>query len=242
MNITQLLADLATGELSDLSLGSETEGTVPADQIARVLRGVNSALSALHNRFICSWEEVPLTVTAERQRYPLRSVHAMTDTDVGNPEERFIQDTAEVPFPSRILRPLSASFGVVCDDGVYYLPTPFNEPNDPLSILTVREDILVIPEFYADKPFTVTYQPRPARVDTNTDPATEIDIPFALEQALLAKTASHVWGSRNGEMGIAKSQVLGNEYEMICAEIERQGLFEGPLGTANDKFVAGGWV
>lgn len=242
MNITQLLADLAVGELSDLYLGSEEDGTVPEDQVARVLRGVNSALSALHNRFICSWEEVPLTITTARTRYPLRGIHAATNTEPGNTTERFILDTEDAPFPTRILRPISASFGVVCDDGVYYLPTPFNEPNDPLSVLVVNEDTLIIPEYYADTPFSVIYQPRPARVEVTTARTDEIDIPYALEQALLAKTASHVWGSRNGEIGVAKSQVLGNEYEMICAEIERQGLFEGPMSSANDKFVAGGWV
>ena len=234
MNVTELLARLSRGLLSNLSLSNEGNGTIQAGKIPALVDHINEALLHLYTRFDLSEKEMVIVQQANLTRYRLRLSNALSQTvsaPAGTP--LYIQDSASNPFADDLVKVL----------GVYNTrgqELPLNDNNAPASLFTPQHDLLQVPHPAAGVPLYIIYQAK-HKLLTHTVLNENIELPTVLEEAAIAYVAAKVFDSMNGPEHAAKATSHMAAYQAICAEVTDRDLVNTSLSTIGSKFEQRGF-
>lgn len=234
MNVAELFKRLSHGELKDIHMGSETPGTIRTEDQAAVLGHATHALRLLFTRFPIRRDYLTIRLSEDIHRYALRPVHNESDTDVGNTEPRFIVD-AENPYTGDLLKIVSLT-------DAYGRPLTLNKIMPDGFVRTLEFDTLYFSAPEQDKLLMIEYQ---AAHPALTDPVNlgqDIELPYLLEEALLAKICARVYASMNGEENAAKAGRLELEYEAVCQLAEAHDTVQATTEEEFDLFYERGFV
>jgi hypothetical protein len=218
--IADIFRSLSHGHLSNLSIGGEGSGEIPVQHRGRVTSLLNDALTEIHGRFNLSEKELIIRATSDRTQYPLRAVHAMSQS---GSEAKFIMDTLSDPFTGDVLKLL-----VAADEGGYEVP--INDPGADFSLFTPTYDLLEIPAPLTGDFYYLIYQANHAEMfhdAENPDNALyqNVRLPSVLYPAVEAFVASKIYGNIAGAEQSAKGAELFGLYDMICAQaVERDSI------------------
>lgn len=244
MKLQDILDQLTSGELSQLSIGGQEAGVIDQSNLAKVLPHINLALTTLFKRFRLKEGRLTLGLVADRTVYPLKSSYAQSNTRSREPV-KFIQDSAAAPFKDDIVK----IERVLTADG---LDLALNDTDDELSVLTTTATTLQVPltivnqdvdlpeslqgstslqvVYRADAPkLAIPVTPADlARFPFGYDPVlVEVELPYTHLEALLYFVASRV----TSPMGTGQFEgVAGNNwyarFEAACQDLESRGLQE----------------
>ena len=248
MKLKDIFDQLATGELSQISLGGAPMGEISEESYPKLVRHVNLALTALYKRFPLRECEMSLLLKPDRELYYLRS-----DFIIGNPKSRepvrYLEIDPLDPFKDDLLKVDALEM----DSGKEML---INMTNNPLSAMTYSTTKLGIPlaivnqdaglhEDYQTSKLRVKYRASHPEIRIPLglfDPArVTVQLPDAYMEALLLFIASRV----HTPVGMSGEGQVGNnwfaKYEAECQQLENQNLGIDRFAE-NTRLERGGWV
>ncbi len=243
MNLGDFFAGLSYGELNNIKVGMEGEGAIdPTDQ-ARVTHYTNSALTLLHSKFSHKQDYVNIKLIAGRKKYPLRTVHNVSNLDPGNTEDRFIQDSTTDQYAGDLIKIISVVAQPTADEpDVDPYEVVLNNTEADAPFRTTTFDTLYIEEPVVDQILTIEYQVNHSKLTMPPNLLQEIELAPVLHEALEAKVAARVYGTMNGEAHIMKSQLLNAQFEEICALVKQEDLLQETRTALHSKFSDRGFV
>lgn len=234
MTLAELLQMLSYGPLSELAIGGNGSGTVPAGNIPKLVLRINAALTQLYTRFPLQLRTIAVATVDGLYHYPLRQEFAQTSAS--SEINKFIQDTVAEPFLGDVL-----AIASVADSANVELP--LNDRNDALSWHVTSYDTLSMGYPLTGTTFFVQYQAAHAPIPlVPNDPAlVQIRLPRQLENALLACVAAKIYGGMSMEGALGKAQMHEAEYEKECSYHELNNTFGQSAESGNVKPALFGW-
>lgn len=236
MRLREFFSKLSYGPLSNLSIGGEGSGIIPAQHEQRLMHLTEQSLIALFGRFNLLEKDVVIRILPGRTEYPLRVEHALTSTTLG--VDKFIHDSAGRPFTGDVLKILEVYDEAGC-------PRVLNDSGDCSSLFTPSHDVLQVPLAPAGVPhadgYAVLYQARHPELDPTTLDQ-KLLLPETLIPALEAHVSYQVISPMNGAEHVQKAAELLSRFEMICAEVENRDLASTSIIQTHDKFCQRGFV
>lgn len=236
MKLQELYERLSYGELSNLSIASEGDGTIQTEARPRVLLQINEGLLKLHSRFVLKEQELFLQLHEENRLYYLRRPYAVNYTpgpgEVSQPL-RYILDTPENPFIGDLIKVMRVYDE--CGDEV-----PLNDDGLCNSLFTPKPDLLQVPTDCHTGKLSLMYQARHPKLTGDLNQ--EIDIPDFLWGALSAYVAYKIFSNMNSQDGKEKAQEHLAFYELECENIKKQDIANSSISTTHSRFEARGWT
>lgn len=251
MKLQEIFNALTYGELSQISIGANADGTFPDKNYNMMLDHINLGLTELHKRFNLKTNTIEVILSPGRYRYHLHSDHKYSDEALGVGDFRF--DLGEATLLTDLQPQVDPEFirdqlyGEFQDDIVLITKVatpderelPLNVRGNPWSVMTPKADTLEVPRRIVDKGvglvdwlntdrLHVTYrqghpqlQPGAGQYDGNR---VDIDLPQTHKQALLYFIASRVMNP----IGMGQEFNAGNTYYtkflQECGELELRGM------------------
>jgi hypothetical protein len=238
MNVTQFLARLSRGPVSNLSMSNEGNGTILAAKIPAVIGHLNEALLKLYARFDLLEKELIIECDETVTSYKLSSKYAVSQAATYPLNKHYIKDAIGTPFTDDLIKVMRVYTTGSC--GPLPLQLPLNDDNQDKSLFTPQHDVLQVPDPVNGVPLYLIYQAMHAPI--TEDPVAdgfgdqEIVIPPILEPGLLSYVAYLIYMNMNGqEHGVKASEHLG-AYENLCAEVIDKDLVNSSLSSTNTKF------
>lgn len=235
MNVLQLFERLSYGELSNLSISNEGSGEIIESKHPMLVNAINTALLRLYSRFILRENDLVLEMLDHITDYRLVKKHAWTERVAGSDVPTFIMDNELDPFLEDVIKILQVS-------DAYQNRYALNDINNPISLYTPQPDVLQVPAPSGGIPLAVVYQSRhPILTVENLED--DVYVPVALEEALTAMIAFHVYTNMNGPENSGKAAEHLARYEAICNEVSQGDLVNTAISTSSsDKFRLRGWA
>lgn len=241
MKLSDIFTQLAVGEFSQLSLGGNGSGTLPAESYAKLIPHVNLALTALYKRFPLKEGIATLQLFAGRNTYPLKVAYAVSNRR-SRETDRFILDSTDYPYIEDVLKIERVYNDLGKEMGL-------NDESDADSCFTPTATTLKVPTslIVVPSPGTVRVVYRanheqivmglssfePSRVD--------LELPISHLEPLLYYIASRV----HNPIGLSNEFHAGNnyaaKYEASCMELETKNL-RVDQGSQNTRLERNGWV
>ncbi len=224
MKLSQLLRELALGELSNLSF---TDGdAIISERQSTVILAINTALRDLFTRVPLRESEVTVQTFDWKALYPIRKEHAVMDP---TPDVlKYIQDTPARPFTGDLVKIV----GVCNEIGA---PLPINDSEGWASVFLPSHDVVQFNHPAANQVFFVQYQAlHPPVADSGAGFLDqEIRVPPILIDLLKLKVAHTIISPMAGQDHSIKAQVLEATYEGKLDELQRKNEV-GDLGTSTN--------
>jgi hypothetical protein len=238
MKLEQLFEALSFGELSNLSMSNNGNGTLSVEGKKKVLRHTNEGLLRLYSRFVLKEADVLIRLTKNVTNYhlvPRFAVNYQPEFPGGEDDEslRYILDLPRERFTGDVLKVLS----VTDSDGCRL---PLNDDNAEMSVFTPQGNVLQVPDPIQDKALAVVYQARHVKLLGELDE--EIQLPELLEGALTAFVAYKIYSHMNTSDSLAIAQGHLGNYEKICSGVVEQDLVNASISTSNSRFKTRGWI
>lgn len=240
MKISDILSQLTYGELRQVGLGGFEFGGVRTEDYPELVSHLNIALRNIYTRFPIKDKELIVCPVAGQTEYELSSEFAYSS---GN-ENWFILDTVEKPYTDDLLK-----IGTVYDSAGEVVS--LNDHNDPYGVFTPSYKTIQIPLFSSGN-LHLIYRMAPTIIvppvdeDDATEVAaflnTEVYLPEPLEEAFYSYVEYRVHKSRGGELGIATAAAAKQNYDLLCAEIEKRDVLNSPSVATNVRPELNGWV
>ncbi|MCM2973734.1 hypothetical protein [Larsenimonas suaedae] len=234
MQLDDIFDALGSSELSQLSLGSETDMGVARESEVKLLPHINLGLTALHKRFKLREGRIRVLRKPGREQYVLTAAHAMSAQGVGS-RDAYIDD-AERTFENDLLKIEQ----VLDPNGC---PVPLNDENMPGGLRTLSVNTLVMPATFAHPYVTVVYRANhPQLKPTNATAIRkmEIDLPFSHLEALLFFIASRVFNPMGASEGFHEGNNYASKYERACLALENGG-YQLENQFEDHRFHRNGW-
>lgn len=238
MKVSELFANLSYGELHGLSLALDGNGNIAPDRKAGVIRYANETLTMLYNKFTHNTSYVKLELQEGVTDYILDSAYAVSDTDPANTNPRYIQDSAEAPFPNNVLK-VTAITATDLDGNAY--PVRLNNLSEPTAVRTLSYNSFKVDQPVAGHVFEIEYQANHPRLSIPIDEEQQIHIAPLLEEALLSRVAAKIYMGIGGEDALSKAQALFRNYEYITALTTGRDMVQESVADNQDKLDRGGW-
>lgn len=241
MNVTQFLARLSRGPLSNLSMSNDGDGTIAETKHPKMVDYLNEALLKLYARFDLLEKELILELDETVTNYKLRSAYAVS-TALANPTNpHYIQDSVDNPFVDDLLKVLRVYTTSQTD---LPLQLALNDDNHPKSVFTPQHDILQVPDPVAGVPLYIMYQASHPVLSGDGDGYldAEIIVPTILEPALISYASYLTYSHMNGQEHAAKAAEHLGAYEGLCAEILDRDMVNSSLASTNLKFHDRGFI
>lgn len=238
MNVTQFLARLSRGPLSNLSISNDGDGTIKETRLAGIIDALNEGLLELYSKFILSEGEIVLEQVEGMTNYKLHSDYAYSTGGV-TPFETYIKDLVERPYQNDLIKILA----------VYRLggeEFALNDQTKADSLYTPQFDVLQVPDPVPGSPLSIMYQARhpeivmPVSGDGHAEQ--EIILPAVLESALLSFVTYKVFFYMNGQEHSAKAVEHNTAYEAAVALVEEKDLVNSSMSNTNTKFNERGFI
>lgn len=239
MNLGELYEGLSYGELNGLSIGLSGSGGIALKDKPRIISYANRALTRLYGRFAHKRGYVKITLDENINRYVLDPAYAVSDTDVGNTNPRYITDTVADPFTGGVLKVLSVRDETEEYEGDRYVS--INDMSDDKSVQMLDYRTLYIKEPVTDAVLTVEYTEKHPAIATDAPDTTEIYLHPFLEEALIFHVAARVIASIGGEENMVQSQRLFSEYERVCMLAESEDYTQESQQDSHDLLYQRGW-
>ena len=233
MNVGDLFQRLSLGDLSNISLGAEGSGYIVAEGQDKIVSYANATLTAIYSRFIHSLNFAVVRQQAGVQRYRLNGLYAVSNTDVGNTNPRYIQDSLLEPFPGDVVR-------IIAVDQIL-LESQTDSPPD-FDVRLLAQDTIYVLTPVEGQDMRVEYQSNHPRLSIPANPTDSILLAPILEEALESRVAAYVYAAMNGEAQLIKSQTLMARYEEICQLVKLENLLQEGAPNDHTKLIRGGWV
>lgn len=227
MTLEDLFSRLSLGVLSNLAIGSEGQGTIPAQHQRRVAMTVHTALGQLYGRFNLLEREMVIRVYGAWTEYPFEARYADTDPTVG---PKFIEDNPSNPFTEDVLKVLQI-FNAWGEE------IAMNDPGDPTALFTPNNRLLLVPAPVEGDCYHLLYQAQHPKIATAAPVALDqpILLPPILVMALEHHVAYQVLSPMNGAEASAKAGEHLARYDMVCAEVEGRDLATTSLVQTHSK-------
>lgn len=228
MELTELYSQLSFGELSNLSLSNNGDGTIVEEKKPQIVGFANEALLRLYTRFVLKQNDLILEMRPNTTFYHLLSRYAEQSWDsTSEIPYPYIRDLAREKFTEDVLRVMA-----VYDNNGNERPLDDRERYDSIFVPqpnTVQNPTPKIGEF-----LNVMYQAKHAKLDTEN--VTTIELPDVLHEAFKAYIAYKVTGSMNTNEMLAVSQGHFAMYENICQELVDRDILGQTQTSTNVKF------
>lgn len=236
MNVSDLFQSLSFGELSNLSLSNNGDGTIIETQQPKVLRHANEALLRLYSRFVLKEDDVVIEMYEHITNYELKAKFAerfVPEQGTGE-KHRYIKDryTAE-PFKDDVIRILKV-FNSLGQEMV------LNNETKRWSLFTPRPKTLQVPLPIRGQALSVNYQARHVKLTGSLNQ--EVELPDVLEGAFMSYIASNVFTDMGGPENLQRGQVLMAKYETICVEVEAKDVISVTNSSSASVFEQQGYV
>lgn len=235
MKISELFRQLSLGELSNLSLSNSGSGTILETKHPQLILYTNTALSALHSKFVLKQQELIVELVDEITTYELISKYAQSAAD-DTVDFAYINDTPDNPFKDDIIRVLAV-----------WGPTgklPLNDPDHPRSLFTPTPLKLQVPNPISSLPLSLVYQANHPRLLDTGDNLVDQDIilPHYLDNALRKRVAAEVYSHMSGQENTMKGLEFQAAYEADCALITENDLANQSTQSSHTKLEQRGFV
>jgi hypothetical protein len=235
MLVSEFLERLSFGQLSNLSIAGEGDGTIKPAKIPAIIQHLNTALLRIYTRFTLAEKEMIVVLLEDRTSYKLHSKFAMSRQTEFPTIEPHILDAEHDKFEDDLIRVLS-----VKKTGGIYLP--LNDDGLPGSLYTPMVDVLQVPDPWPGAPLFVTYQAKHEKLTPTGDFMNkEIDLPAVLEDAALSYVAHKVFFHMSGQEHAATAAGHLSNYESICQEVIANDLVSASEAPTNTKFELRGF-
>jgi hypothetical protein len=235
MNVTQFLARLSRGPLSNLSMSNDGDGTINVTRVDAIIDYLNEGLLKLYSKFILNEGEIILEQIENFTSYKLHSDYAVSTGGVA-PLETYIKDTIDVPFGNDLIKILSVFRTGGCE-------VALNDATKEDSFYTPQFDVLQVPDPVAGAPLYILYQARHPEIVTGDDFGDQVIVlPAVLENALLSYVAFKVYFHMNGQENAASAGAHNSAYEADIALVEDKDLVNSSQSNTNTKFSQRGFV
>jgi hypothetical protein len=234
VNVNELFQQLSERELSSLSMALEGQGSIREAEHPKIIGYANDAMKALYSRFILKEDQVVIECIPERTMYPLKSQYAVNGgvaESESNPH--FIIDTEDKPFTEDVIKLLKAY-------EVDYGEIPINDTDHSHSVFTPFITTVQVPS-PDGKTIAFIYQAKPELISVS-ELATDIQVPFVLEDALRTFVAHRVFQHMGGKENAVRSGEFLGQYESICEEIKQADLVYSSISSTGLKFTDRGFV
>lgn len=233
MKVEKLLAKLSQGELSNLSMSNDGDGTIKENKRNQLIDYINDGLTRLHGRFLLKEKELILRMIVGVTHYHFLKKYA---DSVCEPEcgiVPYIIDTAD-PFQEDLIKVLK----VTNQSGREH---PLNDSENKYSVFTPSPGMLQIPVVHAGNHKSVLYQANHRKLEYGVMQA-DIELPVVLFPALQSFVASQVFSHMNGTDHQAKSVEHLNKFNGICMEVAEQDLVSQSISQTSSKFDKRGFI
>lgn len=234
MNLLNLFADLAYGELSNLGMATELPGNIRDADKPKVTRYINDSLFKLYTRFCVKEKLVTIQQESHITYYYLTDRYAESNTLSVEPF-KYIKDLAEEKFEEDVIKIMD-----VYDHKGNELP--LNDKNHPNSLFTPQANlILQVPHPVGGMPLAVSYQARHPIVTLGAVEE-QLEVPEVMHLALRAHVAYQVFSHMNTQEATAKAGEHMANYEKECHFLVEQDLVNTAQVATNTKFYKRGFV
>jgi hypothetical protein len=236
MKIRDLFSQLSYGELGNLSIGGDGSGVIAESDHGKIIHHTQQALTNLYSRFSNRKSYLVLQQSEAIKTYSITPAHYVDDVTVGNTLPRYIIDSDTGTFATPIIKILSVR--EIGEDGKVSAEN-----------LLTKEGGLRTPsynEIYIQAPTDGTYLAVEVQMNHPTIPLPvdldyEISLAPVLEEALVLKVSSRVYGSMNGQENMVRSQALNAGYEGILQIVQFEDLLQLTENEDQTRFEIGGW-
>ena len=234
IKLTELFAQLSVGELSNLSMANEGDGTIAANAKPKLILHLNEALLRLYTKYVLKERDVLVEMVEHITNYHLLARFAEQHTPVLE-KYTYIKDTSQEKFKTDAIRILS-----VWDTNGCKLP--LNDDAHEFSLFTPQANVLQVRHPQAGKCLVVYHQCRHLPVVLGDITTHDIECPDTLLGALRAYIAYLVYGNINTKEAQDTAQMHQANYERICAELTMQDILANSLSNTNVRFKLNGWI
>lgn len=234
LRVSDLFEKLSYGELSNLSMSNEGNGTIKDEAKPRIINYANEALLRLYTRFVLRERDVLIKMYKHITNYHLLPRFAVVAGAEMNLEPiRYIRDLPLEPFEQQVLMILA-----VYDSNGHKLP--LNDENQPHSLFTPQTNVLQVPLPQDGAMLNVAYQCTHKVLTIDKDDP--IFVPDTLMGAFTAYIAYKVFSHMNTQESTAKAQEHMAVYDGICTEVETRNALSTSIITTTTVFEQRGWV
>lgn len=236
MNLADLYQSLSYGELSNLAMAGDANGTIAVSARPRIVHYTNEALLRLYARFLLKEEDLLLEMHEDISLYwllPRFAVNYVPEGPADTEPVRYILDLPEAPFRGNLIKVLSVFDSTGCK-------LPLNDDEQPLSLFTPQANLLQVPHPRPEGGLAVLYQARHPKIQGDLEET--IEVPEILLGALTSYIAYKVFSHMNTQDSTAKAQEHMAVYEAICAEAVEKDLVNTSISSSNARFHQRGWV
>lgn len=235
MTLDDLFAELSYGELSNLALSNNGDGTIVDAKKPQLLHFTNEALIDLHTKFNLKEDSLMLRTVEGKTQYFLKSAYSTTGFDELVADWPYIEDTVEKPFKEDVLKVLSV-------DSSNGYSRSVNNYEDIFSIYTPKPLEIQVPFFTENEVLAVHYQALPDRVGLGEGMNQEFNLPLTLHSALKAYVAYKVYSTMNTAESMNASQMHLVNYAGLCAQAVDRDSLNLSVSNTNSKFRNNGWI
>ena len=235
MNVDELYSRLSYGELSNLSMALDGNGSIEETSQPKIINAANEALLRLYSRFVLKQRDVLVEMVEHITNYHL--LRRFTESQ-GNPTEEpylYIKDLLKERFEQDVIKILE----VYDSRDNYQLPLNDAERSD--SLFTPQANVLQVPRPQDGVCLSVMYQARHPKLYVD-DTEQEIELPDVLEGALMAYIAYKVYSQINTQEAQGIAQGHAANYEAVCLEAVDRDLVSTSVATTNTRFYKRGWI
>lgn len=233
MELTELYSQLSFGELSNLALSNNGNGTIVEEKKPQIVGYANEALLRLYTRFVLKQNDLILEMRPNTTFYHLLSRYAEQSWDSSSEiPYPYIRDLVREKFTEDVLRVIS-----VYDNNGNERPLDDRERYDSIFVPqanTIQNPLPKIGEY-----LNVMYQAKHPKLDAEN--VTTIELPDVLHEAFKAYIAYKITGGMNTNEMLAVSQGHFQMYENICQELIDRDILGQTQTSTNVKFRKRGW-
>lgn len=234
MDILELYERLSYGELVNLSMASDGNGTIIEEKRPSIIQHANEALLRLHSRFVLKENNVLIEQQEHITQYHIDPRFSESEGDPDKEKYLYIKDNPEEPYNGDAIK-----ISKVYDEYGYEIP--LNDEQNRWSYYTPKPLTLQVPAPRTGRAISVAYQARHEKLDVEKEDQI-IDLPDVLVPAMTAYIAHKIFSNMVGEENIAKGAEQLQVYEAICEEVLDQDLVSTSFTTTNTKFHRRGFV
>ena len=228
MKVSDVFSELVYGELSAHAIAMM--GSISDTDTPRVISYINSGLLDLYTRYPLLTKELRLKQYSYITSYKLSIDHARTNTT--SDEVKYIIDSNLSPFTGDVIR-----VEEVADEVGDVLESNSSDYNKVALLPSM--DVIEIPNPTATNVLFVTYR---AKHPTLTSKDDDIILPVHMLTALYAYVGSRVYAGGTAAEHVSKTVELTTKYEILCQQLEMQGMVNSDVQRINMRPELGGWV
>ena len=235
LKLFDLLRDLSHGELSNLSMAGDGNGSITVATQPKIVLYVNDGLLRLYSKFVLKESDVYITLLDTITNYHLieRFAENYTPISVADDEPiRYITDLPGERFTGDILKILKV-FDVNSQE------LPLNDINNPDSLFTPQHNILQVLSPLTDAVLSIHYQAM--HVKLAGELSAVIDIPEVLESALRAFISYRVFSDMNTKDSLQKASEHLATFDKLCQTVVDGDLVNTSISSLNTRFSKRGW-